>query len=69
MLKLCPKCHRLSIEFDPHQNVERCLNRQCGWVNRDGLALLPETDKLQSFKFSRLMEKRVRANSKEKISA
>ena len=64
MLKVCPECRRLSVEFDPHQSVERCLSRQCGWVNREGKALTPESEKLDSFKFSQTMERRVRANSK-----
>jgi len=69
MLKLCPECHRLSVEFDPHQSVERCLNRQCGWVNRERRALTAENEKLESFEFSRTMEKRVRDNSKGRIPA
>jgi len=69
MLKVCPECRRLSVEFDPHQSVERCLSRQCGWVNREGKALTPESEKLASFRFSRTMEKRVRQNSKETNAA
>jgi len=64
MLKLCPECHRFSVEFDPHQGVERCLNRECGWVNRQGKALTDKTEKLKSFEFSRTMQRRVRDNSK-----
>ena len=35
MLKLCPQCKHLSVEYDPYHHVERCLNRECCWVNRD----------------------------------
>lgn len=62
MLKICPKCKSFSVEFDPHQMVERCLNRQCGWINRDRIPL-PEQE-ARSYKFSHVMEKRVRGNSK-----
>jgi hypothetical protein len=34
MLKLCPKCKRLSVEYDYYHHVEKCLNKECGWVNR-----------------------------------
>ncbi len=39
MLKVCPNCGRMTIEYDPHQGMERCLNRHCGWVNRDKLSM------------------------------
>ena len=35
MLKLCPQCKRLSVEYDFHHHVEKCLNKECSWVNRD----------------------------------
>lgn len=62
MPELCPKCQCYSLEFDPHQKVERCLNWHCGWVNRDRIPI-PEQG-VRSFKFSRTMEKRVQSNSK-----
>jgi hypothetical protein len=65
-LKLCPKCRHLSVEFDPHQSAERCLNRHCGWVNRGGSLRVP---KARSFKFSRTMEERVKGNHVRKVSA
>lgn len=34
MLKLCPQCKRLSVEYDFYHHVEKCLNKECGWVNR-----------------------------------
>ena len=62
-LRICPECHHLTIEFDLHQGVERCLNKQCGWVNRTGRPFVegePET-----FGFSRVMEARVKASREE----
>ncbi len=41
MLKLCPQCKRLSVEYDFHHQAEKCLNKECGWVNR-GSKLLEE---------------------------
>ena len=34
MLKLCPCCKHLSIEYDPYHRIEKCLNINCGWVGR-----------------------------------
>ena len=34
MLKWCPLCERLSVDYDFYHHVERCLNKECGWVNR-----------------------------------
>lgn len=62
MFKICPECKCYSVEFDPHQMVERCLNNECGWINRDRIPL-PEQE-ARSYKFSRVMEKRVRSNLK-----
>jgi hypothetical protein len=64
MLKICPKCHNLSIEYDPHQKIDRCLNMQCGWVNRKGEEVEP-----QSFRFSITMEERVKGSLKEQLEA
>lgn len=36
MLKPCPQCKRLSVEYDFYHHVEKCLNKECGWVNREG---------------------------------
>lgn len=65
MLGQCPKCTHYSLEYDPHQKADRCLNWQCGWINRGGTPL-PEQE-ARSYKFSRIMEKRVRDNSKAAI--
>lgn len=35
MLKCCPQCKRLAVEYDPYHRVEKCLNKECGWVNRE----------------------------------
>jgi len=34
MLKICPRCKRQSVEYDLYHHVEKCLNKECGWVNR-----------------------------------
>ena len=66
-MSLCPKCSHLSVEFDRHQKVERCLNRKCDWVNRKGVTPSAESAKFPSFKFSRTMATRVRANSAKEV--
>ena len=32
-MKICLRCHRLSVEFDYVRGEERCLWRDCNWVN------------------------------------
>jgi hypothetical protein len=44
MLKRCPQCNRLSIEYDPYHRIEKCLNKECGWVNREKKALEESPD-------------------------
>lgn len=39
MLKVCPRCKGMTVEYDYHHRVEKCLNKECGWVNRDKEAL------------------------------
>ena len=62
-LQICPECHHLTVEFDTHQGVERCIFKQCGWVNRTGRPFVEGEP--QSFEFSRIMEARVRAAGQE----
>lgn len=57
MNEICPKCRCYSMEFDPHQGRERCLNWNCGYINRSGEPI-PE-QKARSYKFSEVMAKRV----------
>lgn len=38
-LKICPRCHRLSIDFDYVRREERCLYRDCNWVNHERIKL------------------------------
>jgi len=58
-LQICPKCDHLTIEFDIHQRVHRCLRMRCGWVNRTGRPFV-EGEPKRTFAFSRVMEARVR---------
>lgn len=64
MLKVCPKCHNVSIDYDPRQKVERCLYTPCGWVNRKGEKL-----ELQPLKSSITMEKRGKGCLKGQLEA
>ena len=51
MLKQCPQCRRLSVEFDYYHHAEKCLNKECGWVNRSGEPL-PDVTLIPSVKLS-----------------
>ena len=35
----CPECQRFSVEYDPSIGAERCLWRECLWVNAKGIDL------------------------------
>ena len=35
----CPECGKFDIEYDPNLRTERCLWRDCGFVNREHLDL------------------------------
>lgn len=59
MLQLCPQCKRLSIEYDPHHRIDKCLNKECGWVNRGRKPLGEVVDfSLPSMKLSIELEKK-----------
>ena len=59
MMKLCPECKGLSVEFDSYHRVEKCLNRNCGWVNRDKQQLgEPRDNGLPQFRLSAVLERR-----------
>ena len=36
-MKRCPKCHRFGIEYDPYINSERCLWKDCSWINHNNI--------------------------------
>ena len=59
MLKLCPQCKRLSVEYNYYHHVEKCLNKECGWVNR-GEKLIDEVSafKVPATKLGIILEKR-----------
>jgi len=70
MLKLCPQCKRLSVEYDYYHHVEKCLNKECGWVNR-GEKSTEEMNafKVPSTKLGIILEKRNHKNAAEQSSA
>lgn len=59
MLKPCPQCKRLSVEYDFYHHVEKCLNKECGWVNREKK---PSEERINfvppSMKLSAILEER-----------
>jgi hypothetical protein len=34
-MKRCPKCGFFDVEYDSSLGMERCLWRDCGWINVD----------------------------------
>ena len=58
MLKLCPQCERLSIEYDYYHHVEKCLNKECGWVNRENKPLEESASKVPPTKLGAILEER-----------
>ena len=56
-LKLCPQCKRLSVEYDFYHHVEKCLNKECNWVNRDNVSL-DASISIHSSKLSITLEQR-----------
>ena len=38
-MKWCPKCHRISMEYDSFINHERCLWRDCFYINKNDMDL------------------------------
>ena len=70
MLKLCPQCKRLSVEYDFYHQVEKCLNKECGWVNRENKALGEAIDFAPpSMKLSVILEERNHKKAAEQGSA
>lgn len=59
MLSVCPRCKNLTVEYDSYQRVEKCLNRECGWVNRGKEAQKKSETSIPSCKFSQTMVERV----------
>jgi hypothetical protein len=60
-LKICPKCGIWCLEFDPHQQAWKCLNKECSAIYRNGV---PEVEP-QHFKFSEVMETRMKPQQTE----
>lgn len=67
MLKLCPWCKRLSVEYDVYHHLDKCLNKECGWVGRgkDSSGELTEFTPPSS-NLSRILEERNRDRVRER---
>ena len=60
-LKICPKCGIWCLEFDPHQQAWKCLNKECSAIYRNGV---PEVEP-KHCKFSETMEARTKPQQTE----
>lgn len=38
-MKRCPECGKFDVEYDPSLGTERCLWRDCRWVNKNHIDL------------------------------
>lgn len=38
-MKWCPKCHRVDVEYDSRIGHERCLWRDCFYINKEDVDL------------------------------
>ena len=38
-MKRCPNCKRFGVEFDPQTKKERCVWKNCLWVNDNNIDL------------------------------
>ena len=38
-MERCPQCKRFGVEYDPSTGAQRCLWRDCLWVNRNNIDL------------------------------
>lgn len=34
-MKVCPKCNRLTVEYSLYHHADKCLARDCQWMNRE----------------------------------
>jgi hypothetical protein len=48
-MKRCPKCGRFNIEYDPYIGFEKCLWRDCVWINFEKIDL---DSKKQSYSYN-----------------
>ncbi len=50
-MKRCKECGRFNVEYDPKIGAERCLCRDCGWINKEKIDLEKENYKCNFNKF------------------
>jgi len=55
-LKRCPECFRFDVEYDPVIGTERCLWKDCGWVNKEHKDLENENYDCNFSKFKKYLE-------------
>ena len=57
-MKRCPNCFRFDVEYDPKINTERCLWKDCGWINKENINLEKEEYTCNFLKFANYLETR-----------
>jgi hypothetical protein len=55
----CPKCHRFGICYDNASNHERCVWKNCGWVNELDIDLDKVKHPLRFWKFINAIKRKI----------
>ena len=55
-MKRCPKCGKFDVEYDPNIRAERCLWKDCRWVNVDNIDLDSEEYKPNFSRFREILK-------------
>ncbi len=59
-MKRCPECERTGVEYDAYNGVEKCLWRDCLWVNRENINLDKKRYKENCTKFKEAIKTKKR---------
>ena len=57
-MKRCPKCHRFGVSYDPDMDKERCVWRNCLWVNLDNIDVDKVEHPITHWKFIEAIQKK-----------
>jgi hypothetical protein len=64
-MKRCPQCHRFGVDYDPYSGIERCVWRDCLWVNKDGIDVDKVKHPIRFHKFIAAIKEKAIVGSRE----